>query len=176
MESSDNLILLPEVQVVPLLQKPAYQALLSALATTNQTMTVTSSFRLVPQQTILYDWYLMGLCGITLAYKPGNSSHESGLAIDIRDHEKWIDILAKFDWQWMGSSDVVHFTYIGKEALPQYRLNVLAFQKLWNCNNPGDLLEESGVYDDETDQRVLKSPADGFPKTCSSIDRNSLRL
>ena len=161
---SEKLILKPAVKIVPFLQKKAYQALLAALETTHQVMTISSAFRLIPQQTVLYKWFEMGLCGITLAYKPGESSHESGLAIDIKEYQKWIEILKKFDWEWMGPTDVVHFTYIGEKTESLNGVNILAFQKLWNLNNPEDLIAESGVFDEKTEEKVMKTPIDGFDK------------
>lgn len=44
--------------------------------------------------------------------------------------------------------------------------SVLAFQRLWNCNNPTDTIAEDGIYGSQTEARVLKSPASGFPKLC----------
>ncbi len=165
-EQSSKLILRPVVQIVPILQKKTYSQLLLALASTNQVLTLNSAFRLIPQQTVLYHWYLKGLCGITLAAEPGNSSHESGLAIDIRDYKDWIKILSDYGFVWKGETDVVHFTYEGDDAESINNLNVLAFQKLWNCNNPNDAILEDGIYEAETEKRILKSPIDGFEKTC----------
>jgi len=39
---------------------------------------------------------------------------------------------------------------------------VLAFQKLWNRNNPGDKIGEDGAYGPQTEARLKKSPATGF--------------
>lgn len=46
------------------------------------------------------------------------------------------------------------------------KTSVLAFQKLWNCNNESDRLIEDGIYGAEVEKRLLKSPASGFSKTC----------
>ena len=44
--------------------------------------------------------------------------------------------------------------------------SVLAFQRLWNCNNPSDKIIEDGIYGRQVEQRLLKSPASGFSRTC----------
>lgn len=44
--------------------------------------------------------------------------------------------------------------------------NVRAFQKTWNCNFPGDLMEENGIFDEEVEKRLIISPTKGFGKLC----------
>lgn len=65
--------------------------------------------------------------------------------------------------KWQGANDVVHFTCPGTNIKGT---SVLAFQKLWNCNNPNDKIAEDGVYGAVTEARVLKAPAGGFAKVC----------
>ena len=40
---------------------------------------------------------------------------------------------------------------------------VLAFQRLWNRNNPRDRIAEDGDYGPATESRLRRTPADGFP-------------
>ena len=56
---------------------------------------------------------------------------------------------------WKGETDVVHFDYQGEGAHALNHINVLVFQKLWNCNNDNDRIEENGIYDDETEIRII---------------------
>src|SRR5215475_13656166 len=42
------------------------------------TVSITSAFRTLAQQYLLYKWYQAGQCGIPLAATPGNSNHETG--------------------------------------------------------------------------------------------------
>ena len=44
--------------------------------------------------------------------------------------------------------------------------NVRAFQKLWNCNFPEDLMEENGIFDEEVEKRLNISPTKGLGKIC----------
>jgi MYXO-CTERM domain-containing protein len=153
--------------VFPYLQVPAASALGKAVAARGTTMTINSALRTLPQQYLLYEWYLQGRCGIGLAASPGNSNHESGLAVDIDDHTGWDSSMTSRGWKWLGSSDPVHFDYVAG-GIDLRSLSVLAFQKLWNENNPNDTITEDGAYGADTEKRLVKSPVGGFPKgaTC----------
>ncbi|EAR82258.2 hypothetical protein TTHERM_01246750 (macronuclear) [Tetrahymena thermophila SB210] len=41
-----------------------------------------------------------------------------------------------------------------------------AFQILWNCNNPSNQVEVTGLYDDTTEQQLLQTDVNGFEKVC----------
>src|SRR5438093_260966 len=58
------------------------------------------------------------------------------------------------------STDPVHFDCPGADHRSD---SILAFQKLWNVNNPGDKIAEDGSYGPATESRLAKSPAGGFP-------------
>ena len=48
-------------------------------------------------------------------------------------------------------------------ASPDFRrVNVEAFQRLWNRNNPDDRIEEDGLYGPATADRIARSPSGGF--------------
>jgi N-acetylmuramoyl-L-alanine amidase len=91
----------------------------------------------------------MGACGISLAAKPGNSNHEGGLAIDVNDAANWNTYLAPYNFRYLGASDPVHFDYLGG-GVDIKGTSVLAFQQLWNCNNPTDQIAADGVYGPNT--------------------------
>lgn len=143
------------------LEPPARDALLAALdANPNTTMTVNSMMRTVAAQYLLYQW--MGSCGISIAASPGSSNHETGLAIDVDEHDAWITALEANHFTWYGAGDAVHFDYTGPGTTDIRSEGVLAFQKLWNRNNPGDLIDEDGIYGPQTGARISQSPTDGF--------------
>ncbi len=146
------------------LEKPARDAFVAA-ANSNSGMTlgVNSMLRTVAAQYLLYDWYEHGQCGIQLAASPGTSNHESGLAFDTSQYNAWMGTLSANGFKWLGSSDVVHFDYVGAGAVDERGADVKAFQQLWNRNNPADMITEDGVYGPETGARLAQSPADGFP-------------
>ena len=149
--------------VFPYLQAPARDALVSALvAHPNTTMTVNSMLRTVAQQYLLYTWYQNGQCGIGLAAKPGNSNHESGLAVDVSEYGTWKPSLTAKGFTWFGNADTVHFDYTGPGVMAFKGNDVRAFQQLWNKNNPGDVIAEDGAYGPQTGLRLAKSPAGGF--------------
>jgi hypothetical protein len=104
------------------------------------------------------------LGGCTAAAAPGNSGHESGTAIDLNtsDVDVWKETLEKNNWKWYGDGDTWHFSYMGKDAVDLTGASVLAFQKLWNLNNPKDKIPETSKYDAATSERLKKSPAAGF--------------
>jgi hypothetical protein len=112
---------------------------------------------------MLYQWYLKGKCGIPLAARPGRSNHEDARAVDINDYSGWMTHMQNNACVWIGSSDPVHFTCPGVSLSGT---SVLAFQKLWNCNNPNDKIAEDGIYGSGTESKILASPIAGFPKMC----------
>ena len=114
------------------------------------TMTINSALRTVAQQLLLYRWYQNGQCNIGLAATPGNSNHETGLALDINQYSTWRTTLEAHGFRWFGSNDAVHFDYNGPGAVDYRGMDVLAFQTLWNENNPGDLIDEDGIYGPQT--------------------------
>jgi hypothetical protein len=160
--SQPNLVL--GSAVYPYLEQPARDALVAALQSKpGTTMTINSMLRTVAQQYLLYRWYQLGKCGIALAASPGNSNHETGLALDVSQYNTWRATLQNNGFKWFGDSDVVHFDYVGAGAQSYKGLDVLAFQQLWNKNHPEDLIDEDGIYGNQTATRLDKSPAEGFP-------------
>jgi hypothetical protein len=156
--------------VFPFLEKPARDALVSALeANPGKSMSVNSMLRTVAQQYLLYRWYKLGKCGIGLAAKPGNSNHETGLAMDINEYSTWKTPLQSRGFKWYGSGDKVHFDYTGAGAVDYKGVDVEAFQRLWNLNHPEDLIDEDGAWGPQTEARMKKAPAAGFEKgsTCA---------
>ncbi len=147
----------------PYLQTPAQKALAAVVAARGTTLTINSALRTLPQQYLLYQWYQKGTCGIGLAASPGNSNHESGIAVDVVDEAGWKPYFQAHGWQWLGANDPVHFDYVagGKDIRSA---SVLAFQKLWNANHPADAIAEDGAYGPNTEARLAKSPIGGFPK------------
>jgi hypothetical protein len=125
---------------------------------------VNSMLRTVAQQYLLYRWYQTGSCGISLAAKPGNSNHETGLALDVDNYSTWKSKLQNSGFSWLGGSDPVHFDYVGAGAKDHRGLDVLAFQRLWNRNNPADKIAEDGAWGPNTEARMKKAPAAGFAK------------
>jgi hypothetical protein len=154
--------------VFPYLEQPARdQLVLAAKAHPSSALTLNSMLRTVAQQHMLYRWSLTGACGIGLAAWPGTSNHESGLAVDLEPHATWRPRLEARGFHWLGASDPVHFDYVGLGAVDHGGLDVLAFQRLWNRNNPGDPIAEDGDYGSQVESRLQKSPAAGFAKGAS---------
>jgi hypothetical protein len=146
------------------LDAPARDHLLRALeAHPKQEMKVHSALRTVAQQYLLSRWAAGKRCGIQLATHPGESNHETGLALDIAAHGAWRSALESEGFRWLGSIDRVHFDFVGPGATHHDGLDVRAFQRLWNRNHAEDALAETGHYDAATEQRLKRSPAGGFP-------------
>ncbi len=159
-----------EPQVFPYLLAPARDRLVAALdAKPGTTMVVTSMYRTIAQQYLLSSWHDQGRCGIKAAAQPGRSNHETGLAIDISNHTTWSSGLSSRGFHWLGSFDPVHFDYQGTGAVDERGLDVEAFQRLWNRNNPSDTIADDGDWGPATMARMKKSPASGFKTgaTCS---------
>lgn len=148
--------------VIPFLQAPAARALRSAAARRSSTMQVNSALRTLPQQFLLYRWYVNGRCSIGLAARPGRSNHETGVALDIDSYSAWRSAMQGAGYRWLGSSDPVHFDFTGGGTENLSSLSVLAFQRLWNRNNPRDRIAEDGQYGAQTESRLMRAPASGF--------------
>jgi hypothetical protein len=121
---------------------------------------INSAFRTVAQQFLLVKWHQAGRCGISAAAAPGRSNHESGRALDIQNWSSVRTAMRNVGWSWLGSSDPVHFDHYGSADIRGK--DVLAFQRLWNRNNPGDKISEDGAYGPQTEARLRKSPSTGF--------------
>ena len=143
----------------------ARDRLLKALdARKGSTMTINSALRTVAQQYLVWRWSASKRCGVQLATPPGESNHETGLALDIAEQADWRQTLEAHEFHWLGAIDRVHFDYKGTtgSSSTQRATDVLAFQQLWNKNNPSDAISETGRYNAETEKRLKKAPADGF--------------
>lgn len=150
--------------VFPYFEAAARKHLLRALdAHPHQKMTVHSALRTLAQQYLVWCWGADKRCGVQLAARPGESNHETGLALDIGNPTMWRSALEAERFQWFGPSDRVHFDYKGSGAQPRQRIDVMAFQQLWNLNHGDDAIAETGKYDSATEARLKKSPSAGFP-------------
>ncbi|MBI4703744.1 MAG: D-alanyl-D-alanine carboxypeptidase family protein [Deltaproteobacteria bacterium] len=149
--------------VLPYLASPARDALVEAASRSGAVeLAIGSMLRTLPQQFLVHEWYRAGRCGIDLAAPPGRSNHESGLAIDVADPARWRWRLRQAGFRWFGRSDRWHFDYVGPEAGRHRGLDVRAFQRLWNRNNPEDKIREDGELDAATEERLRAAPARGF--------------
>ena len=155
--------LVAESHVFLFLESPARDRLVAALdANPGKTMRVNSALRTVAQQYLLHRWAANGRCGISVAARPGRSNHETGLALDIDQASSWRSALESRGFDWAGSSDPVHYDYEGPNAVDHRGLDVRAFQRLWNRNNPSDVIGVDGDYGPQTESRMKKAPAAGF--------------
>lgn len=146
------------------LQAAAHKSLMAALADRpSSTMTLVSCYRTLPQQLMLYRWYLAGRCGIPLAAKPGKSNHEDAAAIDAQPTFDWRFALKRHGWLWQGKKDPAHYSYRGPGFVDSVgNIGVQAFQQLWNANNPGAKISEDGLYGPKTETALLESPVGGW--------------
>jgi D-alanyl-D-alanine carboxypeptidase len=150
--------------VFPYLQTNAAKNLVAAQKARGTTMSINSALRTLPQQYLLYRWYQTGRCGIGLAASPGTSNHEGAIAVDINDNAGWRAAMLGKGFRWLGASDPVHYDFIGGGTVDLRGISVKAFQRLWNRNNPTDLIAEDGSYGAATATRLAKSPSGGFAK------------
>ncbi len=170
----DDLNVELENAVWPFLQLPAKLALERAIQDRGQTLHINSAYRTLAQQLLLKQW--VGSCGITIAANVGKSNHQGGLAIDVPDPEDWRPYLENQGWQWFGGGDRPHFDYIGDETQDIRDSAILAFQQLWNKNNPHAPIDEDSQFGDETEDKLMQSPIDGFPLAPWDEKPRELRL
>jgi hypothetical protein len=159
--SRPNLVL--GSHVFPFLDVAARDHLMRVLdAHRDGTMTINSALRTVAQQYLVWRWSANKRCGVQLATPPGDSNHESGLAVDIAEETKWRPALEAQEFHWLGAGDRVHFDYKGSSSSPHRSVDVQAFQRLWNRNHTDDSITSDGNYSPATEQRLKKAPPDGF--------------
>ncbi|HTJ46904.1 MAG TPA: M15 family metallopeptidase [Kofleriaceae bacterium] len=141
---------------------------LKAVGAGGGTMQVTSAFRTVAQQYLLYRWYQQGRCGITAAATPGRSNHETGRAVDVSNYSSYVSRMSAKGWAHDVAGDPVHFDHLSSADIRG--TDVMAFQRLWNRNHPNDLIDEDGVYGPQTGARIAMAPSGGFAKgpTCGA--------
>ncbi len=148
----------------PYLEKPAAEALVRAVAARKGArLHVNHMFRTVAQQYFISRVGSRPECGIKAWARPGASNHETGIALDVQDASSWRAALEAEGFRWLGSKDPVHFDYVGAGAVDLRGQDVLAFQRLWNRNHPEDKIGEDGKYGADTEARIRKAPAAGFP-------------
>lgn len=145
--------------VQPYLAPGASSALKNATTQANDSITISSAYRSLAQQYLLYKWYKAGQCNIQAAAVPGSSNHQSGRAIDTPYYSAWRAKLEGNGWRWYGSGDVVHFDYLSSPNVSSK--SILAFQKLWNKNNASKLAEDS-QWGPATQNAMANSPVSGF--------------
>ncbi|HEV8549396.1 MAG TPA: M15 family metallopeptidase, partial [Polyangiaceae bacterium] len=169
-----NLVTGPHV--FPFLQAEAKTHLMKVVdAHKNTTFKINSALRTVAQQYLVWRWSATKSCGVELATRPGDSSHELGLAVDVADHTAWRSALESEQFRWLGATDKVHFDF--KPSAPSgpkgSMTDVLAFQRLWNRNHPSDRIREDGLYTPATEDRLKAAPADGF--AVGAVCKNKLK-
>eukprot|EP01130_Rhizamoeba_saxonica_P011905 TRINITY_DN4970_c0_g2_i1.p1 TRINITY_DN4970_c0_g2~~TRINITY_DN4970_c0_g2_i1.p1 ORF type:complete len:267 (-),score=59.52 TRINITY_DN4970_c0_g2_i1:52-852(-) len=147
-------------KAVPYLQTKAANGLQKAINERGTTITINSGLRTLPQQLLLYKWYKNGKCGIPAAAKPGNSNHNGGLAIDIKDPYAWKTALEHHGWKKLGDWDQMHYDFPGGSNIKS--LSIKAFQNLWNKHNPNDQIDNDGLWGPTTERKLLESPAAGW--------------
>ena len=164
--------------VLPYVSEAARADLLDAVAAGGgRDLQLTSVYRTVAQQYLLYRWFRLGRCDIPAAAMPGDSNHESGRAIDVSNWSPWIADLAATGWGHTVPGDDVHFDHT---ASPDLRgTDVLAFQRLWNRNVAAMPIDEDGEYGPMTEAALAAAPAEGFaigpscaaPGFAAAVDR-----
>jgi Putative peptidoglycan binding domain/D-alanyl-D-alanine carboxypeptidase len=165
--SLDDLNVSADTNVNLYLQPGAKDSLRRVINAQGAKLPITSAYRTVAQQHLLYSWFQQGRCNIGLAARPGKSNHEDGLALDISDPENstWHDVLISEDWVWQGPNDRFHYSYAGGGRNDIGDIGVKAFQRLWNKYNPSDQITVDGDFRNQTAERMNLSPAEGFLTT-----------
>lgn len=145
--------------VMPYLDSEAVTNLRDAAR--SRTIRVNSAYRSVVQQHMIFAWRQQRRCGIYAAARPGRSPHESGRALDVQNYGSLITTMKNRGWhRTLYRIDPVHFEHTESASLGE--LGILAFQRLWNRNNPNDRIDEDGDWGPATLARIDRSPAEGF--------------
>lgn len=144
----------------PYVQASAKQALQQAIQDRGVKLLVNSSYRTIAQQMLLYNDRLNNDNPVA---PPGTSNHQTGLAIDIEDPRGWEPYLMKYGWNPL-PGDPPHFNFEGGGTVDIRGKSILAFQQLWNKNNPDNQIDEDEGFGPQTEGALNQSPAQGFAK------------
>ena len=144
-----------QAAAAPYLHRDVVTALRTALAS-GEPLTLKTGLRLLPQRYLRDQWSARGRCGV----RP-DDGHEGGTGIDIEDPTAWQSRLGVQGFRWAGAGDPEHFTFPGASSVEGP--SIAAFQRLWNRNHPDDTIAQSGAYDAATQERLRRSPSEGFP-------------
>ena len=150
------------------MQKSALDSL-NSITATHGSIGLSSAWRSVAQQFLLYQFKAHGKCGQTNPVAtPGTSNHEGGIAIDVPNFGSWKTILTGHGWNYpLPTSDKVHFEF-GTGARTYAQKNLMAFQRLWNRHNPTAKISEDGIYGPATANALNKAPCNGWAASVSS--------
>ena len=143
-----------------------YEALQEAALSMDDFISITAGYRDIGMQ-YYSRWYNENCDSSFDAAVPGQSNHQGGRAIDVRYWDFWWDALIEHGFEHPIVTDNPHFELIGTAAFRAESeelksLSILAFQRLWNRNNPDDLVGEDGIYGASTKARLGMSPVEGF--------------
>jgi N-acetylmuramoyl-L-alanine amidase len=156
----------------PFVPPEGKEGLRKAIEARGAKLVVNSAYRTIAQQFLLYNWRASNSNPVA---KPGTSNHQSGLALDINDRSGWLRFMQSQGWQPL-AGDPPHVDYKGAGAEDLRQATILAFQVLWNKNNPSDQITEDGAYGNETGRRLGLSPAMGFEQAPWDDQPRLLRL
>jgi len=147
--------------VFPYLQTGVKEALVKFLEEYRKPITITSAYRSIVAQVMLWVQKQAGL-NPNLVAKPGRSNHGNGGAFDTPQYEELKNLLNTHGFaQTYPERDPVHFDYIFAQ---DYRVETIkAFQNTWNNANPKDPIAVDGILGDGTLEKINNSPAEGFP-------------
>jgi N-acetylmuramoyl-L-alanine amidase len=139
--------------LVHLYLHPEAAAALHQVSQSHQ-MIVSSCYRTLAQQ------YILKRNLTSLVASVGRSDHGSGKSIDLTNWQELTDFLPKRGFsQTYGNRDAVHWDY---SDVPDNRSEtVIAFQRLWNRNNPGKL-DEDGIVGSGVLFALSNTPVNGF--------------
>ena len=156
----------------PYVQAQAKQALQKAINERGIPMQVNSAYRTIAQQMLLFNDRDNNPNPVA---PPGRSNHQTGLAIDIDDPRGWEPFLTRHGWEPL-DGDPPHFDYQGGGTIDLRCKSILAFQQLWNKNNPNRQIDEDEVFGPNTEAALNRSPAQGFAKAPWDEKPRTLRL
>jgi hypothetical protein len=146
-------VMLTSDRVHPYLSAEGAEALYEVADSATTPIRINSALRTVVDQYVLK-------ANCPVAAEPGRSNHETGKAIDVANWSTHRTALINAGFTHpLPDSDAVHFEADGDDLRTE---SVIAFQHLWNLNNPRDLLVEDGAAGPQTKTRIAMTPAEGF--------------
>jgi hypothetical protein len=145
----------------PYLQLRAKDALIKAVELRGEKTIVNSMLRTTVQQHLLKQQCNKGLCGITACAPPGKGGHENGRSLDLEDPYGWEPWLERTGWSKLGDWDRMHFDFWDSRN-DIAKLQITAFQMLWNQFNPTRIIAVDGSYGPITADCINNSPLAGW--------------
>ncbi len=146
------------------LETNTLNAFIEILTNNNQTsFELTRGLITLPEQYLLDQWESICPNIINISNINDTNNFMGGTVLEIDNAQE--DVMkAMKDGGFVRDRDYYFFNELNASNIQVE--NIKAFQRLWNCNNDQNPMEENGIFSFEVEERLVKIEVKGFGKLC----------